>query len=97
MFKHKKWRSNSTCKLHWFLLGSDTNIVFNEASGKTHIVSSLCTEAMNRLRLQKLNNKEICCVLSEKYHLDLDKELESYVENMLSDLDRLGLVEPCES
>lgn len=97
MFKHKKWRSNSICKLHWLLLDSDTNIVFNEASGKTHVVSSLCAEAMNRLRLQKLNNKEICCILSEQYHLDADKELESYVEDMLSDLDRLGLVEPCES
>lgn len=52
---------------------------------------------MNQLRLQKLNDKEICRILSEQYHLDIDKELESYVEDMFSDLDRLGLVEPYES
>lgn len=68
--------------------------MFNESSGKTHIVSELCSETINCLRHQNLDDRQIIDTLLNKYEID-EEELKVYVDNMLMSLDELGLIEPC--
>lgn len=97
MLKYKAWRLNPVANLHWLeLCDKDGNrLIFNEASGKTHVVSELCSEVLNFFQCRMLDDQQILDRLLDMYDID-EEELSIYVDNMLISLDELGLIEPCQ-
>ncbi|HPF58937.1 MAG TPA: HPr-rel-A system PqqD family peptide chaperone [Candidatus Competibacteraceae bacterium] len=97
MLKHKAWRLNPVVNLHWLELcdKNGNRLIFNEASGKTHVVSELCSEVLNFFQCRMLDDQQILDRLLDMYDID-EEELSIYVDNMLINLDELGLIEPCQ-
>lgn len=92
--KANKWLIDSRCRLHFSQFEVGKSIVFNEASGQTHIVNELCTDALHVLQQFPLDALTLAESLAQRNDFSLDEEWSKYIDNMLADLDQWGLVEP---
>ena len=89
-----RWKLNPCCRFHWLNCG-EVNMVFNAASGQTHVLNELCVAALCLLEKSVLSNVELSERLVAQYdELVLDAELQDYINRMLADLDAAGLIEP---
>lgn len=92
-----KWRNNPVNVLHeWW--GDGSWVIFNEASGQTHVLSLIAYDALGDLSLHALAQETLAKRLFCLYPEDLipdDPACDSYLTTMINDLDGLGLVEPC--
>ncbi|MDS4039665.1 MAG: HPr-rel-A system PqqD family peptide chaperone [Candidatus Competibacter sp.] len=90
------YRCNLSGNLHWRKWDSEEYVIFNAASGQTHFLNILGFETLMLLQKKPLNIFELGRQLSLKFEdFLLDEETQTYIENMLVDLDNLGLVEVC--
>lgn len=88
------WRLNPCARLHWLFWDED-HIVFNAASGQTHVLNELGAAILRLLEEHYLNHTEIGQRLVAQYEeLVLDTELSAAIEALLANLDILGLIEP---
>jgi len=88
------WRLNPYVRLHWLSWDKD-HIVFNAASGQTHVLNELGAAILRLLEENALNPMEIGQRLVAQYEgLVLDTELSAAIEALLANLDTLGLIEP---
>jgi len=95
VYPNKIWQFSQKCILHiWQLYSDQEIIVFNESSGQTHVVSFLCLNALELLKCNPLNHKDLLGFLATHNELDPDEKLASYLDKMLLELDSLGLIEP---
>lgn len=88
------WRINPASSLLWKQFGEGRFIVFNKASSQTHIVNALCVDALDLLQQLPLNLQKLAESLAQRNEFSLDEDWLTYINEMLSDMDRLGLVEP---
>lgn len=88
------WRINPNSILLWWRFESENFIVFNQASGQTHIVNELCTDALHVLQQLLLDSPTLAEALAQRNDFFLDEEWSNYIDNMLADLDQWGLIEP---
>ena len=90
----KIWQLNPCVRLHWLSWDED-HIVFNAASGQTHILNELGAAVLHLLGENSLNRTEIGQRIVAQYEgLVLDTELSAAIEALLANLDTLGLIEP---
>lgn len=88
------WHLNPYVCLHWLSWGSDY-ILFNAASGQTHVLNELGAAILRLLDSNPLSNSDIGRQLVTQYHdLCLDSELSTAIDQLLEELDNLGLIEP---
>ena len=80
----------------FFFWGSENGkfIVFNKASGQTHIVNKLCFDTLKLLQEAVLEPISLVEMLAERNGFIYDEQWNDYINGMLIDLDRLGLIEP---
>lgn len=71
--------------------------MFSTASSQTHIVNELCVDALEILQQLPLNSQMLAESLSQRNEFSLDEDWLIYINEMLTDMDRLGLVEPVAS
>lgn len=83
--------------LHWQKFENENSIIFNEASGQTHIVNELCADTIELLQQSPLDAKALAEMLAQRNDFTLDEEWTAYIDEMLADLDQLGLIEPAVS
>ena len=87
------WRLNPCVHLHWLSWDEDY-IVFNAASGQTHVLNELGAAILRLLEENALNSMAIGQQIVAQYEeLVLDTELSEAIENLLENLDILGLIE----
>ena len=89
-----QWQLNPECRLYWRCWGSD-HILYNAASGQTHLLNEMGSAALQLLKQKKLTELELKQQLAQKLKLALDDETCAYIKSMLVDMDDLGLIEPC--
>ena len=88
------WRLNPCACLHWLSWDED-HIVFNAASGQTHVLNELGAAILHLLEENALNSVEIGQRIVTQYEeLVLDTDLSAAIEALLENLDILGLIEP---
>ncbi|MFO1432339.1 MAG: HPr-rel-A system PqqD family peptide chaperone [Candidatus Competibacteraceae bacterium] len=90
----ESWRLNPCARLHWLSWDED-HIVFNAASGQTHVLNELGAAILHLLEENTLNSVEIGRRIVNQYEeLVLDTELAAAIDALLENLDMLGLIEP---
>lgn len=88
------WCLSPCVRLHWLSWDED-HIVFNAASGQTHVLNELGAAILHLLEENALNSVEIGRRIVTQYEaLVLDTELSAAIEALLENLDILGLIEP---
>ena len=87
------WRLNPVCQLKWRSWGNEY-ILYNSASGQTHLLNELGASALNLLSAGELSACNLRQTLAAKCDLADDSEFQSYIDNMLKSMDSLGLIEP---
>lgn len=92
------WRLNLSNQLHWWKFGERNFLVFNGASGQTHIINELCVDAIQVIEkspdLFPLDLQALAKMLAQRNEFLLDEEWINYIDQMLAELDQLGLIEP---
>jgi PqqD family protein of HPr-rel-A system len=91
------YKINSSSTLHFHNFGCGHSIVFDEASGQTHKVNELCLDALEALQQSSISSQAIAETLARCNDFSLDEEWHTYINEMLTDLDQLGLIEPVAS
>ena len=82
---------NSACRLHW-RYGNEEYVVYNAASGQTHLINELGAIALRLLQKHMLNIDELKRQIAEQSGLSLDSEFSTYIDEMLDEMERLGLI-----
>ena len=84
------WRAVELLWREW----EGESVVFNVNSGNTHLVNPTVVEVLRMIEKDALTPCEISQRLIATVGGSCDDEIISNVENLLANLDRLGLVEP---
>ena len=88
------WRLSACARLHW-LVFEENHILFNAASGQTHILNELGAAIVHLLENAALTPAEVSRQLVAQYaELSLTPELHAAIDGLLVELDTLGLIEP---
>lgn len=83
----------TTPRLVWKSWGEEI-IVFNTASGNTHLLSPVAAQALRKLEQNPATIFELSGELAGSASVDADEEFIQHVEKLITNLDELGLVEP---
>ncbi len=83
------WQST---KLIWKSWGDEV-LVFNVASGNTHLLSPMAAQVLKSLEKLPLTTSQVAQKLALSANLSVDEEISQQVENLILNLDELGLVE----
>ena len=88
-----RWTVPSESRLHW-QCWEDEYVVFNSGSGDTHLLDPVAAKALQSLEQKPANLSELGRRVAAALEIKLDDNLSAYLERLLSDFHRLGLVEP---
>ncbi len=88
------WRITTHHSLHWKRFDAERLILFNDASCQTHVLNVLCEDLLRLLRDFPDSSGALAEKLAQHHEMPLDEEFSTYFNNMLADLDFLGLIEP---
>ena len=72
-------------------------MIFDQGSGQTHKINALCLDSLITLQQGPLSSQAIAETLARRNDFSLDEEWLNYINQMLTDLDQLGLIEPVVS
>jgi PqqD family protein of HPr-rel-A system len=87
-----RWRVAAASDLHW-RHWDDEFVVFNTASGQTHLLNPLGATAL-RLLETPLSVESLCEHLAEVHSIEIDAELQRAVYELVQEMDRIGLIDP---
>ena len=71
----------------------DETVVYNPASGQTHLLDLVSGEGLSCLQDSSLDLGTLCERMAGRLDIENDAELRQYVASLLSQLEELGLVE----
>ena len=89
MRAHQEWAAIEFVRKSW----PDGDVVFNRLSGNTHLVSPLAAQILDFLRQHPTNSTEIARYLAAQNSIAVADDLIISVEELLANLETLGLVE----
>jgi len=78
--------------LHW-QSWDDEFVVYNSGSGDTHLLDVVAAEALQSLERESANLLELARKVAASLEIKLDDKLSAYLERLVPDFHRLGLVE----
>ncbi len=87
------WRINSIARLHW-RHWEEAYILFNAASAQTHMLNEFGKAVLELLAQTPHSTAELSRPLAARLALDWNAEAQRYLQDLLVDLDELGLIEP---
>jgi PqqD family protein of HPr-rel-A system len=88
---------NPVSRLNFYQFDDTQSMVFDETSSRTHRVNMLCLDALRVLQQGSLSPQALAETLAKRNDFSLDEEWLTYINEMLTDLDQLGLIEPVAS
>ncbi len=77
------WMVPAEVQLEWRTWG-ESSVVFNQASGDTHLLDSAAAEVLERLETRPASIDELCERLGEL--------MEPHIETLVAKLEHLGLI-----
>jgi len=96
MASQRRWRLNQACHVLWRHSDDGEYILYNISSSQTHYLNELGAEALRQLEHQSFSAPELLAHFAAQYeNFASDIESSLYVQELLADLDNLGLIEPC--
>jgi len=69
-------------------------VVYNAASGNTHLLTPIAAEVLKILEIQPLSVRDIAQRLALSANVSVDEEITRQVANLIVSLDDLGLIDP---
>ena len=90
------WKVISEQDLH-FHSWDDECVVYNNLSGDTHLLSLAAAQILLKLKEAPSNAALLAVTLAPLWQVDPDQELALQIENILSDLNAIALIEPVQS
>ena len=91
---HPSWRVPLDAELHWRCWDPDEHIVYHAQSGDTHCLNPVAAEVLRYLQAHCATADELSGQLAGTVGETADNELLSRIEQLLQQLDELGLIEP---
>jgi PqqD family protein of HPr-rel-A system len=89
------WKVPSKFQLHW-RSWDDEFVVYNNGSGDTHLLDPLAAQALQGLVREQASLSELTVKVANSLEIEPDSELSAYLERLLSDFYKLGLIERIE-
>lgn len=90
-----KWRACTEATLLWRQWG-DEYVVFNPASGDTHVLNEVAAQALQRLEQSPADTRDLTAHIRAAIHIDPDDQLLRHMEGLIDQFDELGLTEPAD-
>ena len=90
MADERIWRAVQLQWKSW----QDGDVVFNARSGNTHLLTPLAAQVLHKLARQPATSFELARGLAADAALESGEDLVKSVEQLLANLDELGLIEP---
>ena len=87
-----RWKVNSEFPLYWRSWG-DEFVIYNSGSGDTHLLDPVAAEALQNLEQESADLSELVVRVATSLEIEPDTDFASYLEQLLSDLYKLGLIE----
>ena len=87
-----RWKVNSEFPLRW-RSWDDEFVVYNSGSGDTHLLDPVAAEALQNLEQESADLSELAGRVAASLKIQADSEFSAYLEQLLSDLYKLGLIE----
>ena len=87
-----RWKAISSFPLHWRSWG-DEFVVYNSGSGDTHLLDPVAAEALQNLEQESADLSELVARVAASLEIEPDTDFAAYLEQLLSDLYKLGLIE----
>ena len=89
--KATRWRVLSEFSLHW-QSWDDEFVVYNSGSGDTHLLDPVAAEALQNLEQESADLSELVARVAASLEIEPDTDFAAYLEQLLSDLYKLGLI-----
>jgi len=87
-----QWRAISAFTLHWRSWG-DEHVVYNAGSGDTHLFNDFAALILRTLQEKTATLDELSQLCAASFKQDVDEELNAQLNELLLELDRLGVIE----
>ncbi len=92
MTEQVRWRAISGFALHWHSWGKE-HVVYNTGSGDTHLFNDFAALILKSLQENPATSDELLQLCTTSFKHDEREELHSQINELLFELDRLGVVE----
>lgn len=90
--KVARWKVNSGFPLQW-QVWDDEFVVYNTGSGDTHMLDTLAAEVLQSLEKKTADLSELAGRVAASIEIEPDSKFSDYLEQLLSDLHKLGLIQ----
>ena len=92
MAESARWRAISGFTLYWYSWGHE-HIVYNAGSGDTHLFNEFAALILSILQDKIATVDELSQLCATSFRQDEDEELRVQLNELLFELDRLGMIE----
>lgn len=83
-------------QLIWRSWSDDHFLVYHPRSGNTHLLNQATCLILDQLRLGHADAQQLAGSLAEATDLNIDQTLHRHVQQMLEQLDQVGLIDPMD-
>ena len=90
--KSAKWKVNPEFPLQW-QVWDDEFVLYNTGSGDTHLLDTLAAEVLQSLEIESADLLELIDRVAASLRIEPDSKFSAYLEQLLSDLHKLGLIQ----
>ena len=87
-----RWKVNPKFPLQW-QVWDDEFVVYNTGSGDTHLLDPVAAEVLQSLEKKTADLSELAGRVSASIEIEPDSKFSDYLEQLLSDLHKLGLIQ----
>jgi len=87
-----RWQTPPSVVFHWKLL-EDQYVVYNSGSGHTHVLDPIAALLVQQLNERCCETAELVQRIASLLNLETTEEFSNELQQTLSELDELGLVE----
>jgi len=88
-----RWRTPPSVVFHWKRL-EDQYVVYNSGSGHTHVLDPVAALLVQQLTERCCDTAELVQRIAALLNLEATEEFSSELQQTLSELDELGMIEP---
>lgn len=90
--KSAKWKVNPEFPLQW-QVWDDEFVVYNTGSGDTHLLDTLAAEVLQSLEREPADLSELIDRVVASLKIEPDSKFSDYLEQLLYDFHKLGLIQ----
>jgi PqqD family protein of HPr-rel-A system len=92
--RRARWTAIQGFSLLWRSWGDGEFVVYHTGSGETHLLNEVSAEALRQLDASCLDARELAARVAVSLGRANGESLEPHIEDLMLQLDELGLIEP---